>query len=106
VTGAETISTGTGFLDAVPAVGAWKEARIVRKPVTTSEYGFHASGWALFPTERPDPISVRQTCGVVRAVASAFDGTNRIYAAEDAADGRVAALQRLLKKGERFARTG
>ena len=107
MTGAETISTGTGFLDAVPVAEAWTDAAIVRPAIrydeSRSEYGFYADGWTLFPTERPDPIAVRRTCGSVRAVTDAFDKTNGLYAAENAADARVAALQRLLGEGESFA---
>ena len=102
--GAETISSGTGFLDAVPAATDWTDAIVVRPAIaydeSTSEYGFHADGWALFPTERPDPIAVRRTCGSVRAVLSSFDEANPAYRAEHAADDRVAVLQRLLAKGE------
>ena len=41
MTGAETISVGTGFLDAIPSADAWRKADVVRHPVGTSEYGLH-----------------------------------------------------------------
>ena len=99
MTGAETISVGTGFLDAVPPAAAWRAVQVVRPPLTTSEYGFRAPGWALFPTERPDPLEQVRTGGTVRAVQAAFDETNRFYAASDAADARVVDVQALLKEG-------
>ena len=72
MTGAETISTGTGFLDAVPPEGAWKPATVVRVPLKTQEYGFHPDGWALFPTERPDQALAVRTGGRIRAAQGSF----------------------------------
>ncbi len=100
LTGAETISVGTSYLDAILPDEAWREAKVVRKPIATSEYGMHARGWVLFPTERPDPIEVPRACGAICAVQSAFDETNRYYSATDAADVRCGAVQALLSEGK------
>ncbi len=102
MTGAETISTGTGFLDAVPPEDAWRDVSVVKSPVKTQEYGFHPDGWALFPTERPDQVSVRRTDGAIRAAQSAFDEKELLFAETDVADPRVGAIQRLLKEERPF----
>jgi len=102
MTGAETISFGTGFSSSEPPVGAWREARIVRQPLRTEEYGFHPSGWALFPTERPDPIHATRAPGSVKAARQTPDGKDVVYTTADAQDPRVAQAQSLLTRGERM----
>ena len=97
MTGAETISVGTGFLDAIPSADAWRKVDVVRHPVGTSEYGLHTPGWALFPTERPDPMEQVRTCGSVRAVQTGIAYTNGLYAASDASNPAVADAHALLK---------
>ena len=97
MTGAETISVGTGFLDAVPAEDAWRDVQVVRHPIKGSEYGFHVPGWALFPTERPDPMECVRTCGTVRAAQSGFADATVPYAVADVTNSIVAEAQSLLK---------
>lgn len=97
MTGAETISVGTGFLDAIPSADAWRKVDVVRHPVGTSEYGLHTPGWALFPTERPDPMEQVRTCGSVRAVQTGIAYTNGLYAASDASNPAVVDAHALLK---------
>ena len=103
MTGSETVSTGTGFLDAEPAADAWRAVTVVKAPVRLSEYGSRPEGWSLFPTERPDQISRRRTDGTIRAAQTAFDEKDLLYSQADAADGRTGELQRLLKEGRPFA---
>ena len=103
MTGSETVSTGTGFLDAEPAADAWCAVTVVKAPVRLSEYGSRPEGWSLFPTERPDQISRRRTDGTIRAAQTAFDEKDLLYSQADAADGRTGELQRLLKEGRPFA---
>lgn len=98
MTGAETISSGIGFLESVPEKERWRDAVVVRLPVTVEEYGFHRLGWALFPTERPDPMRAVRTCGTIRAVQNGKDASKSIYKAADADDARVEAFQSLLSK--------
>ena len=102
MTGAETISTGTGFLDAVPPDGAWRAASVVKGPVPVQEYGFHQPGWALFPTERPDQMTAVRACGRVRAAQTAFAERELRYSATDASDPRLVGLQALLERGAAF----
>lgn len=102
MTGAETISSGTGFLDAIPADGTWRAAVVVRPPLRTQEYGFRPSGWELFPTERPDPVAVRRTCGTIRAVQPFPEDDGLLYTADAARDARVDDARRLLAEGRPF----
>lgn len=99
LTGAETISVGTGCLDAVPSASEWHAAKVVRGSIRTNEYGMHVRGWTLFPTERPDPVETPRNCGTIRAVQTAFDETNRYYSVSDTGDARRAEVQALLTEG-------
>ena len=98
MTGAETISRGTGFLDAIPEDGEWRSACVVKPPVWTQEYGVRQDRWALFPTERPDQMRAVRTCGDIRAVRLG-SGDGERYSAGDAANPHVAQWQALLKGG-------
>ncbi len=100
LTGAETISVGTGCFDAVPPEEKWRVAKVVRGPIKTSEYGMHARGWMLFPTERPDPVEMPRNCGTICAAQSAFDETNRFYSVRDVEDKRRVDVQSLLTEGK------
>lgn len=92
MTGAQSFSTGTGYLDEVPPADAWRPVAVVKPPVRDNEYGFAPAGWALFPTERLDPFYETKTPGRICAAQDAFTETNRWYAASDAAHPAVASF--------------
>ena len=61
--GSQCEVNGTAFLAEEPAV--WQDAVVVRPPVSFNKFGGRRNGWALFPTERPDPIFEPKTPGAV-----------------------------------------
>ena len=96
---AQCASAGTGFLDPA-AAGPDRDVRVVRRRVTDSEYGVPQADWALFPTERPDQMSVMRTPGAFKAGQPLYKaGTNVYYGAADAGFPLVAKFNALLGKG-------
>ena len=99
MTGAENIVTGTGFLDA--EVTSWQKPHHVREPLRDREYGNRIRGHELFPTERPDELSLPRVAGGVRAAQETFGDTNRVYTAADVASPWTAKFDALVRRGEK-----
>ena len=96
---AQCVADGTGFLDSAPVPPA--KIRTVRRRIVESEYGFPREGWVLFPTERPDQMSVRRRVGAFKAGQPCFKAnTNTYYQAADAAFPLVADMNALLQEGK------
>lgn len=98
MTGAENIVCGTGFLDERDR--DWHGVRVVKARILENPYGAPANGWALFPTERPDPVCRTVVPGTVRAAQPAFDQTNLFYSAEDADRDWTVRFDALVRRGE------
>ena len=99
----QSIADGTGFLDPAAATGTACGVRMVRCGVRNHpypEYGWALPDWALFPTERPDQLSVARKAGRFKAGQPLYKaGTNEYYLAEDAGFPLVAAMNALLADG-------
>lgn len=96
----QSISEGTGFLD-LAADGSKRSIRVVRKRIADNEYGFPLTDWALFPTERPDQMSVVRNVGSFKAGQPLYDAnTNVYYTATDATFPLVADMNALLHDGK------
>ena len=96
MTGAETISSGTGFLESIPESAQWRDAIVLERPLKVEEYGFRRKGWALFPTERPDPMRVLRNCGAIRAVGAVVGDGKAKYSTADVENPWVAQFRSLL----------
>lgn len=96
----QSVSAGTGFLDSAAATGAPCAVRTVCRRIRDNEYGTVRLGWALFPTERPDQMSVPRRAGTFKAGQHLYRAdSNEFYSAADAKFPLVAEMNALLKEG-------
>ena len=113
---AQCVVEGTGFLDAAASRGGTRSCasvaagrglpalldgvRVVRRRIVDDEYGFRREGWALFPTERPDQMSVVRNAGSFKAGQPLYKAdTDIYYTASDASFTLVADMNALLHDG-------
>ncbi len=98
---AESEVYGTGLADPAAASGASCAVKVTRIPVTENRVGVARPDWALFPTERPDQISVERRPGEFKAGQPRFchADAGAFYRADDAHFPLVAEMNALLKEG-------